>query len=259
MSPDRRGIHPLEHFLVMLKYVLITGASSDIGIEIARILNQEGLALILHTNGDSGSNRLEQEFQALTGTTHQIVQCDFSDPENISERLAPIFKQYPISGMVNCVGVRSRRPLKLLKPAHVSEVLSINFLAFIELCRVATARNHFKPGLSIVQISSISAQSGGASVTAYAASKAASDAAVRSLSKELSSKSIRINSLVCGQVDSSEYHRLIKGKSSDPVMDRQYLGLVQTREIADIVLFLLSERSGKMSGQLIPVDGGFLQ
>lgn len=243
----------------MAKHVFIAGASSDIGIEIARTLTEEGLALILHANGDSGKSRLEQEFKEHIGATHQIVQCDFSDLESMNERLAPIFKEFPLSGMVNCVGIRSRRPLKMLKPAHVSEVLSINFLAFIELCRIATGRNHFKPGLSIVQISSISAQSGGASVTAYAASKAASDAAVRSLAKELSSKSIRINSLLCGQVDSAEYHKLMEGKSSDLVMERQYLGLVQTREIADIVLFLLSERSGKMSGQLIPVDGGFLQ
>lgn len=253
------GDTPSSTIPIMAKHVFIAGASSDIGLEIAKTLTEEGYALILHANSDSGRSKLEQEFQGQIGAAHQIVQCDFSNPEAMSDRLAPIFKQFSISGLVNCVGIRSRRPLKLLKPAHVSEVLNINFLAFIELCRIATSRNHFKPGLSMVQISSISAQSGGASVTAYAASKAASDAAVRSLAKELSPKSIRINSLLCGQVDSTEYHKLMEGKSSDPVMERQYLGLVQTREIADLVLFLLSEKSGKMSGQLIPVDGGFLQ
>ena len=236
--------------------ILISGASSDIGLAIAKSLSQEGARLLLHTSSESGRVRLKAEF---SDSNHVIFKSDFSHIENISTDLSPLLKKYPIHGLVNCVGMRSRRPLKLLKYSHVEEVMRLNFHSFLELIRLSIS--HYKPlmGLSIVQISSIASQSGGPGVAAYAASKAAVDAAVRSLSKELYSKGVRLNSVICGQVNSREYDKILAVNSQDSVLERQYLGLNEPEEISDIVVFLLSKRSQRISGHFIPADGGYLQ
>lgn len=239
------------------KTILVTGASSDIGLEIAKSLMKLGATLILHA---STTQSIEKVKSAIPGNEHKFWMCDFSDPINIESSWKDLQLNMQLSGAVHCVGMRSRRPLNMLKPQHITEVMNTNFNAYIELLRVLTNRKRYEQGFSIVSISSIAALSGGPGVTAYAASKAAMDAANRCLAKELYKKGIRLNSVICGQVETSAYNRLMESKESnvDPVLERQYMGLASTGEIKDIVLFLLSEKSKFLNGTSIHADGGYL-
>jgi NAD(P)-dependent dehydrogenase (short-subunit alcohol dehydrogenase family) len=238
------------------KTIFIAGASSDIGLASAEALSNDGAELILHFASLEGLERLKAKFP---DTKHEFVQMNFGEVDKIEENLGIRFKNKPLDGLINCVGVRSRRPLKLLKHNHVLEVMTLNYFSFIELLRVALKKGCYNSGFSVVQVSSIAAQTGGSAVTAYAASKAASDAAIRSLAKELVSKGVRLNSVVCGQVESRAYSKLLEVNKEDKVLDRQYLGLLKTSEVADIILFLLSEKAKRISGSFIPADGGYLQ
>ena len=237
--------------------ILITGASSDIGLAIVSKLEESGNRLLLHTHSHDGVNKLKTTLKRPH--EHIIFQLDFSEVSLIFEKIEPLLKSNPIKGLVNCVAVRSRRPLKLSHPEHIDRVTRINYFAFVELLRIVTKRGNYVKGLSIVQISSISAQAGGAGVAAYAASKAAADIAIRSFAKELYKKEIRLNSILCGQVDTGAYSSLMEGKSHDPVLDRQYLGVNRPEDISHLVSFLLSSDSSMISGQFIPADGGYLQ
>ena len=238
------------------KTIFIAGASSDIGLASAVALSNEGAELILHYASLEGLERLKAKF---SDTKHEFVQMNFGEVDKIEKTFSDLFKNKPLDGLINCVGVRSRRPLKLLKHNHLLEVMTLNYFSFIELLRVALKKGCYKTGFSVVQVSSIAAQAGGSAVTAYAASKAASDAAIRSLAKELWGKGVRLNSIVCGQVASRAYSKLLEVNKEDKVLDRQYLGLVNTSEVAEIILFLLSERAKHISGSFIPADGGYLQ
>lgn len=238
------------------KTIFIAGASSDIGLAVAKALDSQGCKLLLHVHSEAGMQRIREGLSSFQ--KHQIFRADLGITDSIAGIIDPYLKDTPIDGLVNCVGMRSRRPLKLLKTDHVEEVMRLNFFALLELVRAAVKRGRYREGLSIVQVSSIAAQSGGASVTAYAASKAAADIAIRSLSKELHRKTIRLNSVLCGQTDGREYQSL-DFQGADPVLQRQYLGLNKTEEVSDIILFLLSNASKKISGHFLPADGGFLQ
>ena len=156
--------------------------------------------------------------------------------------------------------MRSRRPINLIKPSHSNQILTTNVTSFLEMVRIITKKNHFNPGLSIVSISSISSTVGGSGVTVYAASKAAIDAAIRCLAKELHKKGIRINSVISGQINTEAYKNLMNSKTEkiDQVLDRQYLGLGEPEDVANVILFLLSEKSKFITGSSVPVDGGFL-
>ena len=103
---------------------------------------------------------------------------------------------------------------------------------------------------------------GNSSKTAYCASKAAMDAAVRCMAKELANKHIRVNTVAPSFIETDIYDSFLeKGEGSKDVeltMARQYLGLGQPSDVANLTAFLLSEASRFITGSTIGVDGGKL-
>jgi NAD(P)-dependent dehydrogenase (short-subunit alcohol dehydrogenase family) len=240
------------------KRILITGASKGIGFTLAEHLSMNGVRLILHASSDEGIQRLKERF---VNEDHLFWKADFTKPEDFEINLEGILDVCgPLDGYVNCVGLRSRRPINLLKVNLVLETMTANFVSYIEVVRLITKRNRFNPGLSILTISSISAHSGSPALSIYAASKAACESANRCLAKELYKKDIRVNTIVCGQIDTEAYQELMQNKESsiDPILERQFMGLGTTADITKIINFMLSSESSFISGQLIPADGGFL-
>lgn len=237
------------------KRILIDGGASGIGLQCAIQLTVQGAKVILL---DIDPKKLKEALSLLRGEENWIYAIDMSRVGDIESSVNEIIKVTgPLDGFVHCVGVRCRRPLKMLKAEIVSDVMRVNFGSFIELTRCLTKRGNFNPGMSIVAISSISAKTGGAAITAYAASKAALDGAVRCLAKELGEKGIRINTVMPGQINTPTYSRIIGDSNDDLVLQRQYLGLGQPSDVANAVMFLLSNKSHLITGASIPLDGGF--
>ena len=239
------------------KTILLTGAALGIGKQSAIQLHQAGANLILLDKDKLAVKGLADDLGS--NVRHFFVDmADIGSLQSLSEEI--LSEAGPVDVFVNCVGVRSRRPLNMIKPEETQEIMNVNFGAFIELVRIITKKGHFKPGLSIVSVSSIASVRGGAGVTLYAASKAAVDASVRCLAKELSTKTIRLNTVMPSQIDTPEYQRLMEmnGDKADPILARQYLGLGEPMDVANLILFLLSPFSKFISGASLPADGGFL-
>lgn len=247
-------INPLDF---IGKKIFIAGGGVGIGKETAILLSKLRAKLILL---DINENALKQASSCLEGTGHHFFCYDLSDLDGIESKIKEIVSICgPFDGFVHCVGVRCRRPLSMITPNVLNKVLNLNFGSFIELVRCITKKNYFNEGLSIVGISSVSSQKGGMSLTAYAASKAAMDSSVRCLSKELSSKKIRLNTVVPGQINTPAYAEFLKmNGAKDETLSRQYLGLGEPRDVANVIVFLLSNNSKFITGSAIPVDGGFL-
>lgn len=240
------------------KQILITGASIGIGKETAILLSKLGAKVLLL---DIDENGLREAMPFLEGEGHHYFCYDLSNLDGIEQKVKEIVETCgAIDGFVNCVGIRSRRPLSMITPKVLNEVMNVNFGAFIELIRNITKKKNFNEGLSIVGISSISSQKGGTSVTAYAASKAAMDSAVRCLAKELAPKKIRLNTVVPAQINTPAYAKMLtmSGGAEDITLTRQYLGLGEPSDVANTIVFLLSNSSRFITGSSIPVDGGFL-
>lgn len=239
------------------KVILITGASAGIGQQTAILLSNLGAKLILLA---SNEDKLIQTIKLLNGSGHHYFCYDLANLEEIENKIKEIVTVCgKLDGFVNCVGIRSRRPISLLTAKEVRNVMDINFGSFIEITRCITKKNNFNSGLSIVGVSSIASQAGGPSVTAYAASKAAVEAAIRCLAKELAPKGIRLNSVVPSQINTPEYSKLLQMNGGvDPVLNRQYLGLGETTDVANVIAFLLSPASRFITGTSLPVDGGYL-
>lgn len=240
------------------KRILITGAARGIGLATACLLDKFGANLVL---ADIDGDGLKGALSKLNGEGHSCITFDFNDLDNIEAIVKKMMiGGAPISGFVHCVGIRSRRPIAMIKPGVLQEVLRVNLGSFIELIRCICKKGNYEPPLNIVGVSSISSQKGGAGITAYAASKAAMDGAVRCLAKELAPKKIRLNTVVPAQINTPAYEELLQqiGDKKDATTERQYLGLGEPTDVANVIVFLLSENARFITGSAIPVDGGFL-
>ena len=236
------------------KNILVDGAGRGIGLEVAPPLNSLGANVILI---DSNKEILDEALSSIGSSNCSGKKFDLGNHGEIINLVKEIVQENgPIDGFVHCVGIRCRRPINLLSPDVLKQVMDINFVSFVELVRCITKKGNFNRGLSIVAISSISAKTGGVSVTGYAASKAAIEGAVRCLAHELASKGVRLNTVQPGQTLTPAYKELI-GDSKDPVLDRQYLGLAEANDVANTIAFLLDDASRMITGASMPIDCGF--
>jgi NAD(P)-dependent dehydrogenase (short-subunit alcohol dehydrogenase family) len=239
------------------KVIVICGAGKGIGFNLAKSLDDLGCRLILHAFSNESMEKLKCSF---SNKKHKYFKCDFSDPLNLEfEWNKQIGVDLKVDGFVNCVGTRLRRPLNLLNASLIIQIMTTNFVSHLEMIRILTKKGNYNSGFSAVGVSSIAAHIGSAGVAAYAASKAAMEAATRCLAKELFKKKIRVNTVVCGQINTEAYDSFMETKTdADNILDRQFLGLGTSQDVSDIILFLLSDKSRFISGASIPADGGYL-
>ena len=122
-------------------------------------------------------DKLADVMAILEGKGHKYYCFDLKRVDDIEEFIKGVIAETgPLDGFVHSAGISSTRPLKMIKPSVLREVMEINFVSFVEITRCITKRNCYNPGLSIVGISSISSKLGNQAKTAYCASKAAMDA-----------------------------------------------------------------------------------
>lgn len=240
------------------KVILVTGASSGIGASISELLNASGAKTILVARD---IEKLKKQSNKLNGSPFYSI--DLSDVNNISKEIERIIKENgPLDGFVHSAGSGVVRPLKMCTYDYIKQMMDINFFSFVEIVRTVTKKKNFNSGLSIVGISSVAAEEGNQSKTAYCASKAAMNGAIRCMAKELSSKNIRVNSIMPGITRTQIFDQMMdNGSESDDlktIMQRQYLGICEPKNVAFLTTYLLSEESNYITGAALPIDSGRL-
>lgn len=238
--------------------VIIVAGTGGIGAAAAKVLNEHGARIVLI---DISRESIDRCLATLEGANIGYT-CDFSDVESIEAVIKQVIKENgAVSGFAHCVGTGAVRPLKMSKYSYMQNVMNINFFSFVEIVRCLSAKGAFSvDGMNIVGVSAIGAFLGNSTKTAYCASKAAMNAASRCMAKELAPKGIRVNTVAPGVTDTpmaraaEEY-----GKDSDEhnaILERQYLGICQPEDVANAIMFLMSNQSRMITGSCITVDGG---
>lgn len=240
------------------KKIIVAGASSGIGKEIAVQLDKRKCKLILIGQSLEKLNNLKAQ---LNDKTHIFIDMDLTKENDMSELFKRITADgVKLDGLVYSAGIGPIYPIKLLKRENIQKVMEVNVYAFVEMVRQFSNNKFHNGGGSIVAISSIAAVQPEKCQTAYAMSKAAMNTAVEALAIELASKKIRINSVMPGITNTPmavEAGRMVPGNDFiQSVSQRQLLGVIEPENIADIVLFLLSELSSVITGRAIYADGG---
>ncbi len=240
--------------------ILVAGASSGIGAETSRLLSRLGAVVVLVARREQ---QLKETLSTLEGGGHSYYCQDLGLLDEIEPFMKRVVAEVgPLDGYVHCAGISSSRPISMIKPNVLKEVMDINFGSFVEMVRCLSKKGSFNVGMSMVGVSSIAAQQGNQTKTAYASSKAAMDAAVRCLGKELAPKNIRINTVAPALIDTVIFDNFknnsVGSADAENVVARQYLGVGQPLDVANMIAYLLSDASKFISGSTVAVDGGRL-
>lgn len=240
------------------KRILVTGASSGIGAAVSKLLSSSGAEVIMVAQNPE---KLAAAAEKLNVKSYYSI--NLSDVPSIADQISKIIKECgPLDGFVHSAGIGTVRPIKMCTYEYMKNMMDINFFSFIEIVRNITKKKCFNEGMSIVGISSVSAEEGNQSKTGYCASKAAMNGAVRCLGKELAPKNIRVNTVMPGIAKTAIFDQIMDngGDSEDlkGILQRQYLGVVEPDNIAATVAFLLSEEARFISGSAVAVDSGRL-
>ena len=240
----------LPHFL------LLTGASSGIGHEMAIALSRSHRLVLAGRNCD----RLEATRHGCESPEQHLSWChDLADVDGIAASLGACLSAQPacIESFVHCAGTLSVLPLRSITAAHAQHVMATNVLSAFEITRLLIRKdiNH-KRLRNVVFISTIAAQFGARGFSAYSASKSALDGLMRSLAVELAPQ-VRANSVLPGAVHTPMTSSMFDDPSTaERLMSNYPLGVGEPRDIINAVEFLLCQRSRWITGQALVVDGG---
>ena len=240
------------------KKILVTGASSGIGLSVSKALADAGAEVIMVARN---AEKLVSAAEFLG--IQKSYSIDLSDVLNVGAHITEIIKELgPLDGFVHSAGISAVRPIKMCTYDYMKQMMDINFFSFIEIVRIITKKKNFNEGMGIVGISSVAALEGNQTKTGYCASKAAMNGAIRCLAKELAPRKIRVNTVMPGITRTAIFDQIIDngGDSEDlqGILQRQYLGICEPENIASVVAFLLSEESMFITGSAIAVDSGRL-
>ena len=239
------------------KKILLAGALSDTGKVIAQQIIDLGGSVFLT---DQDENAL-QELSDSLGPFSQYKSFDIANSRFIESKINEVLKTSgKFHGFVFAAGTGGIRPLSLTKPEHMEMMMQANCFSFVEFVRTLNKHKGFEPKASIVAISSVSSIKGLKSKLAYASSKAALDASVRSLAAELGEKGIRVNSILKGGLTTDnnlDYVKNMVQLNDNETLNKQFLGEVKPIEVANMVCFLLSDAVQTITGTSIVLDGGY--
>ncbi len=241
------------------KAAVVTGASKGIGAAIAELMAAEGASVVVnYVSSRAGADAVVARISQAGGRAI-AVQADVSKQADIQRLFADSSKEFgTIDILVNNAGIYDFLPLEAITEEHFHRQFNLNVLGL--LLTTQEAIKHFGPdGGSVVNISSVVATLAPAYGSVYSATKAAVNAITKSLAKELGPRKIRVNSINPGLVESegAQSAGFTDGELRKTTEAQTPLGRIgQPKDIAPAAVFLASEESAWITGEMLYISGG---
>lgn len=239
---------------------VVTGASRGIGATVAEELARSGMNLIL--GGHRHAEALDAFGQELARTHGVTVSChagDMADPATATALAKLAFSGHrQLDLWVNNAGVLIDGLIGMIPDADVQKTLAVNLAGTIHGVQQATRLMQRGQGGSIVNLTSIMGRFGNAGLLAYSASKAGVIGATLSAAKELAPKKIRVNAIAPGFIATDMAQGLSEEKMAQRLSSIGMGRIGTAKDVANAVLFLASDMSSYVTGQVIGVDGAMV-
>ena len=239
---------------------VITGGASGIGWKAAELLleRRPDLACALVDLNEAQSGELIERFGE---DRVRFVQCDVTDSAAVNAAAAEIERwNSPIKMLVTCAGIQIVGDSFELATEHWLKVTAVHLNGTFYWCQAAGRSMRDSGGGSIVTVGSIAQDFGFPGRAAYTTSKAGIGGLTRVLAVEWAPAGIRVNQVIPGMVETPLFKRAAaqgivdtEAAAAEHALDR----LGTTGELAEAIVFLLSEQASFITGELVHVDGGF--
>ena len=253
------------------KVAMVTGASRGLGRHLAERLAREGCRLIVCSRDEAEIGRAASEIEAATGAEVLARCADVTNEDDVANMVTAGVARFGRLDLLVCNAglVGAARAIHDFDLADWRRIIDVNLIGYFLCAREASRAMMRSGGGAIVQINSRSGKRGTARNSAYAASKGAGIVLTQSLSAELAEHHIRVNCICVGSIFESDlwqgflfqdYAR--RYHMTEEQVREKYLEAIPLRrpctyaDVADLTVFLLSERSGYMTGQAVNLTGG---
>ena len=236
--------------------VIITGASRGIGKACAMLLSEKYNVICTYNNSYDDAISIEREINSRGYGKCVFVKCDVTKITDIVNVFAKADEYGGLIGVVNNAGVSLVSLMQDTPEIDHKYLFDVNYKGTFDVIKIALRRLINQKRGSIVNISSMWGQYGGSMESAYSASKAAVIGLTKSLSKELGPSNIRVNCICPGVIDTDMNKHLSDDDKCDLIEKTPLMRLGKPSDVANLVDFLISDKSSFITGQVIGVDGG---
>lgn len=234
------------------KHILVTGATSPIGKEICARAAELGARMTMLGRSLEKLTKVEKE---LKGTGHKTNSFDITSDDEI---LNFVLGSQAFDGIVYNAGLIDYTPVRSITVKKLTTVFNVNFNATVSLNTALLKNKMLNKKASLVFISSISASLGVPATALYAASKSALATYARVVASEVALQGIRANIISPGIISTNSVESALTEVVNLKEQEIQYpLGYGRPADVADLAVFLLSERSRWITGTNINIDGGY--
>lgn len=240
------------------KIALVTGASGGIGGACAEKLAREGYTVLVH--GCRGLRQAESLADRLCAEGHDAhaVFCDLADSGSVQAMCRDVLALYHrVDALALCAGISHTGLLCDMTDAQWRAVMDVNVSGMFYLIRALAPGMVSRNEGAIVTVSSMWGRVGASCEVAYSASKAAVIGLTRALAKELGPSGVRVNCIAPGVIDTEMNGALDEQAKEELALETPLRRMGRAQEVAQLALWLASDKAAFVTGQVVAVNGGF--
>jgi 3-oxoacyl-[acyl-carrier protein] reductase len=243
------------------RVVLVTGSSRGIGAEVAVKAAAEGALVAVHYNRSADGAQRTLERVRSAGAQAESFAADIADGQQAEQLLERVIAHFGrVDALVNNAGLMPTTPFLEIQPAEWDEVIRTDLTAAFHTCRAVLPSMLERGSGAIVNIASRLGQIGATDVAHYCAAKAGLIGLTRALAREFGPRGIRVNAVAPGVTQTGMTTDLVESEEGRRRLREMPLGRFgRPDEVADAVIFLLSDASSLFLGQTLnPNAGGYM-
>lgn len=246
----------MNEFSLSGKTLLITGASSGIGLEAARRTTLAGASVVITGRDGPRLDAVYQSLELQSGATATQVTANLTLEADMDRLIAGLPS---IQGIVHCAGIVGPLPVKFITLADIDRMFAINYTVPVTLTSKILRKRKLTDGGSVLFMSSIATRNPYFGGALYSGSKAALEAFSKTLALEMTGKGIRSNYIQAGLVDTPMIVSPSEGNMKEEALDRYLkrypLGIGQPADVAHAIVYFMADASRWVSGTSLIMGG----